>query len=538
MGKEQINEVFADRSDIAEESSLRAQDVAQDVSHASRSNEHSIESRLATWHSSNGSRRGGSVGSLGFASHGSQGLETMHRAPQNEDSWIDAWIKQCDFGVAPQVLESPLDTYEDRIFCHETDAPYAAESRSSGHDQANLDESFNDELVPLNSLNGTSNIMERLTKRASLPPRPNLQSARGSNYSPFNGTSDIMEQRAKRASLPPRPNFQSARGSNHSSSAASATYANEAHLSASSGYVSAADSGHYSSAASVADSWASSAGSHVSSANSHPSLASAQSKRKGKRKAPDSEWHSSTAPEGKPYQCTWCFRAFRRPQEWNRHERSVHFEMKKFVCMPDGPAIRIVRPDHCVINCVFCGYIDPSPEHLNIQHGTAACLTKNIHERTFPRKDGLVQHIKRSHADGLWADPNELADCWTRAGDVDEDYPCWECGFCGKDNMSWSERYKHVRDHFKVHADMRTWAGRDPKDGKYYCHTDWEPERKDLPCQRTSNKRNEQYPDRMELLQHLSKHHSYLIRLQYPDEDNNSGEQPPPFLYYPCIKNH
>ena len=476
MSKEQTNEAFADRSDEAEESSLRAQDVAQDVPHASRSDEHSIESRLATWHGSNGSRREGSVGSLGFASHGSQGLETMHRAPQNEDSWIDAWIKQCDFGVTPQVLESPLDTYEDRIFCDETDVPYAAESRFSRHDQADLDELLNDKLGPLDSLNGTSNIMERLAKRASHPPRPNLQSARGSKYS---------------------------------SSAASATYANETYPSASSGYVSAADSGHCSSAASLAGSWASSAGSYVSLADSHPSLASSQSNHKGKRKAPDFEWHRPPPPEGKPYQCTWCYHAFRRPQEWNRHERSVHFPLKRFVCMPDGSARRTVyHPVRLFKLCVFCGCKDPSPVHLNTQHGTAACLTKSIHGRTFPRKDGLVQHIKRSHADGLLADPNELAGFWTRIGDVDEDYPYWECGFCGKDNMSWLERYKHVGTHFKHERDMREWAGRHPEDGKYYCHTDFEPNRRDLPCQRTSNKRDVQFQCRNELVQHLFEHHN------------------------------
>ena len=183
--------------------------------------------------------------------------------------------------------------------------------------------------------------------------------------------------------------------------------------------------------------------------------------------------------------------------------------MKKFVCMPDGPAaVPKVHYYGYVFNCVFCGCIDPSPEHLNTQHGTPACLTKNIHERTFPRKDGLVQHIKRSHADGLSADPNELADCWTRAGAVDEDYRCWECGFCGQDNMSWSERYKHVGDHFKRNADMRTWVGRDLKDGEYYCPTDWEFNRKDLLCQRTSNKRDAKFSSRTALLEHLFEHQS------------------------------
>ena len=246
------------------------------------------------------------MGSLGFASHGSQGLEIIYRFPQSVDHWIDAWIEQCDFGVTPQVLDSPLNIYEDRGSCDETDAPYASEGRSPEYDQANLDASSNEELVHLKSLKGTSNMMERLL--------------------------------AKRTSDPPRPDLQSAMGPDYSSSAASATYANDAYLNASSGYVSAADSGHYSSAASMAGSKASSAGSYVSLAGSHASLASSQSNRKGKRKAPDLELRSRAAPEGKPFQCTWCFKEFPRPQEWNRHEGSVHFELKELECMPNGSA--------------------------------------------------------------------------------------------------------------------------------------------------------------------------------------------------------
>ena len=245
MGKEHTNEAFAARSDKAEESNLRAQDVARDVPpNASRSKEHFIESHLATWHSSNGSRRGGNVRSLEFASHGSQWLEKIYRFPQIIDHWIDAWIEQCDFGVAPQVPESPLNIYEERISCDETDAPYASESRSPGYAQANLDTSSNDEFVPLDSLNGTSNMMERLL--------------------------------AKRVPYPTRPNLQPARGPNTSSSVASVTYANDAYPNATSGYVSAADSGHYSSAASLAGSWASSAWSYISLAGFHAFHAGSQ----------------------------------------------------------------------------------------------------------------------------------------------------------------------------------------------------------------------------------------------------------------------
>ena len=313
------------------------------------------------------------------------------------------------------------------------------------------------------------------------------------------------------ASYPPLPNIQSARGSNYSSSAASR--------------------------ASLAGSQASSEGSCVSLAGSHASLAGSQSSRKGERKASDLELHGRAAPEGKRYQCTWCFKAFSRLQEWNRHERSVHFELKKFVCMPNGSAKHSFSSTYPFHNCVFCCCVHPDPGHLRTQHGTAACLTKSYHERTFPRKDGLVQHIKGSHADGLLADPNELASWWTRAGDVDEDDPCWECGFCGQDNMSWPERYKHVGDHFKRNADMRTWVGRDPEDGKYYCHTDWEPNRKDLPCQITLDKRDVQFSCRIGLLLHLKKHHGFFPHSKLTVEEHwyfyvtEQGESP-----CPCAK--
>ena len=495
MSKEQTNEAFAARSDEAEESNLRAQDVAQDASlNASRSNELPIESRLATWHSSNDSRRDGSVGSLGFASHGSQRDEKIYRFPRNGDNWIRTWIEQCDFGVTAQ--EQQRHFSEDRISHDEIDATYAPESRSPKYDQASLDVSWNDEKVPfLDSLLGPSlgqcyslgmpKRMERLGTSVGVPRQDAV--VKNSLLSRLN------------ASYPPRPSLQSARGSNYSLSAASATYANDAYPNVNSDHRSQAFAG---SRASLDGSQASSAGSSVSLTGSHTSLAGSQSSRKGKRKASDVELHDRAAPPGRLYQCTWCFKAFRRPQEWHRHERAVHFVLKGYVCMPDlQTAYRFGR-------CAFCGSDERPFSHLGSQHGTSVCLIKSLHERTFPRKDGLVQHIKRSHAEGLLADPNKLAEYWTMDGVVGENDPYWECGFCGKDNMSWPERYKHVAAHFKHERDMREWVGRHPEDGKYYCYTDFEPNRRDLPCQRTSIKQDVQFQYRNELVQHLFEHHN------------------------------
>lgn len=88
------------------------------------------------------------------------------------------------------------------------------------------------------------------------------------------------------------------------------------------------------------------------------------------------------------YQCTFCHLDFEQKYDWKRHEESVHFPQKEWVCMPNGPIENS--------QCVFCGSVKVDEEHLK-SHKSITCSEAPRTLRTFQRKDKLVQHIKQVH---------------------------------------------------------------------------------------------------------------------------------------------
>ncbi|KAE9577739.1 hypothetical protein CGMCC3_g6194 [Colletotrichum fructicola] len=144
------------------------------------------------------------------------------------------------------------------------------------------------------------------------------------------------------------------------------------------------------------------------------------------------------------YQCTFCTETFRTKHDWQRHEKSLHMPLEKWVCSPGGP--KTVNPDTGQVCCVFCGEVEPSQEHIN-NHNPSACQ-----ERTFNRKDHLKQHLRLVHNAGLldWS-----AKLWRVAvPDIRS-----RCGFCGALLDTWSFRADHLADHFKMGQDMANWKG-------------------------------------------------------------------------------
>ena len=513
MIKYQLGGAFNDQPREAEKNHIGAQEETHEALPIVSS---SSESRLATWHISDDLylSHSGSVGSLGFSSHGSQGIENVSRFPQDEGNWIVAWIKQCDFSVPPEEPQPSEDILEDiNPFDNEIDAVEASKHRYSRYNPDKWAASSTDVGVPSNWASSHHSSIQPYADIDSLDVEKHLIEI--SETAPWK---DQVSLHASTSSYLQSQNFHSAASSKQSSTASSVnpidTYSNT-----NSSYQSA-DSGHYSNNVSLTGSYVSTAGSHASLTSSHASLAESQasmtgslaslagsqSNRKGKRKATGLPCHDRKSPEGKPYQCTWCFRAFKRRQDWTRHESSSHFALKQFVCMPNGPMEPSSSPPF-LNYCVFCKLRESDPEHLVTQHGTAACLAKSFHERSFPRKDGLVQHINGSHADGLLINPNELAQRWQRDGDLNEHDRRWECGFCGQDNMDWPARCEHVADHFREGSDMRCWVGRDPNDHKYYCDRH--------PCPAMFNKRGVEFPSWSDLMVHLMDQHRSSSPIAY-----------------------
>jgi len=127
---------------------------------------------------------------------------------------------------------------------------------------------------------------------------------------------------------------------------------------------------------------------------------------------------------GRDFRCTFCGERFSRRYEWNRHEESVHVPRTCWIC---------TRPE---------------------------CVDKPDNERSFFRKDHLIQHLRRSHK-LLESDINSLPslDEWkSSTPPLDPFDQALHCGFCGHRSKSWGERVDHIADHVKNGADWNSWS--------------------------------------------------------------------------------
>jgi hypothetical protein len=191
-------------------------------------------------------------------------------------------------------------------------------------------------------------------------------------------------------------------------------------------------------------------------------------KRKGKRRYlsrhhADAEEESSlgtfdlsgfSTSVSKPFQCTVCTHSFKSAYDWQRHEVSVHkFHDTAWICMPSGAIL-----DN--LGCAFCSELLPDDEHLE-QHNVFSCLHKDRSERRFFRKDGLKQHILRSHCpiNTLSATSTfVIPDNW--ATDVEPNPLALWCGFCKVTLPRIADRMYHVAWHFRKGFTMDRWTVR------------------------------------------------------------------------------
>ena len=126
----------------------------------------------------------------------------------------------------------------------------------------------------------------------------------------------------------------------------------------------------------------------------------------------------------KKYQCTWCTADFVQKYDWRRHEESVHFPQKEWVCLPDGP----IRDKPCIL----CGDVKPDDEHFKT-HNCSVCFDAPKSQRAFLRKDKLIQHIGQVHG---YPTPKAIKD-WCRPI---ERTVILVCGICGVMVPDWSSR--------------------------------------------------------------------------------------------------
>ncbi|KAL6795597.1 C2H2 type zinc finger-containing protein [Trichoderma sp. SZMC 28012] len=173
-------------------------------------------------------------------------------------------------------------------------------------------------------------------------------------------------------------------------------------------------------------------------------------RRRRRRAAPGKEGGStSLSIPLKTFQCTFCTETFRTKHDWQRHEKSLHLSLERWVCAPDGP--RAVNPENGKLCCVFCGEVNPDDAHVE-SHNHSACQERSLEERTFYRKDHLNQHLRLVHnvkfmewAMKLW----RVATPEIRS----------RCGFCGIVMDTWTIRVDHLAEHFKTGYSMADWKG-------------------------------------------------------------------------------
>lgn len=179
---------------------------------------------------------------------------------------------------------------------------------------------------------------------------------------------------------------------------------------------------------------------------------SARGRRRRRRRAAPKitkDGSSSLAAPLKTFQCTFCTETFRTKHDWQRHEKSLHLSLERWVCAPDGP--RAVNPDTGVLSCVFCGLERPDEAHIE-SHNHSACQERTLEERTFYRKDHLNQHLRLVHN-------VKFMDWAMKQWKVATPEIRSRCGFCGIVMDTWTIRVDHLAEHFKTGYSMADWKG-------------------------------------------------------------------------------
>lgn len=192
-----------------------------------------------------------------------------------------------------------------------------------------------------------------------------------------------------------------------------------------------------------------SAYSNKSHGSSIPSFVRGNSGRRRRRRAPPKRAEVQQSLPLKTFQCTFCTETFRTKHDWQRHEKSLHLSLERWVCSPDGA--RAINPDNGLTTCVFCGQVNPDDAHVE-SHNFSSCTERTQEERTFYRKDHLRQHLRLVH------DVKFLP--WTmEKWRVTSPAIRSRCGFCNVILDSWTVRVDHLAEHFKTGNTMADWKG-------------------------------------------------------------------------------
>lgn len=175
-------------------------------------------------------------------------------------------------------------------------------------------------------------------------------------------------------------------------------------------------------------------------------------KREGKHNAiPALSLHEELKVPSLTYQCTFCHVEL-TPKAWKRHEESQHLSKSQRACLSDAPFIDQGDDLACTFCPSFSSDDSQSTHNRQCRHRVVECLRKSKSERTFHRKDNLVQHVKGFHGVFL---SDEMIEAWEVQ--ADHSHHDWKCGFCGQRLENWNVRATHIAKHFRVGLRMDSW---------------------------------------------------------------------------------
>ncbi|OJJ69790.1 hypothetical protein ASPBRDRAFT_31698 [Aspergillus brasiliensis CBS 101740] len=153
---------------------------------------------------------------------------------------------------------------------------------------------------------------------------------------------------------------------------------------------------------------------------------------------------------GSPYQCTFCVDAFKKKHDWVRHEKSVHLSLESWICSVGSGVLELAGSG--VLACDFCGASPLTESHFST-HEFDVCADRPLSERSFRRKDHLIQHFRKFHH-CTTVPALRVEACRVVTNDVQS-----RCGFCQQVLPTWAARADHLAEHFKNGRRMADWSG-------------------------------------------------------------------------------